>query len=218
MDLNSIADAKQKFRIRFRIRIRSKVSFGFGSGFESGFESRIRIQIRTLDSDLDQKLAKTSFFFVLKFLPSLIFKHKKAPSLSSVTWLRTRFAINLQDSDPDLLVSKRHGSADPDPYQKVTDSQHCAHLLENVFDCTAIVATTWYVHITIRTTVPYFSLKIRLFFRFFSDPVSVPDSYPDPNPDPKRLFRFRIGSGSGQKFRILQDPVPDPQHWIWIRL
>ena len=32
----------------------------------------------------------------------------------------------------------------------------------------------------------------------------------------KRLFRFRIGSGSGQKFRILPDPVPvpDPQHWI----
>ncbi len=72
----SVADRKQKFRIRLRIRIRPQVSFGsgsgFGSGFESGFESRIRIRIRILDQDLDQKLAK--FFFVLKFLRSLIFK------------------------------------------------------------------------------------------------------------------------------------------------
>jgi hypothetical protein len=66
---------------------------------------------------------------------------------------------------------------------------------------------------------PYFSLKIGLlFYRFFSDPVSDPDSNLDPNPDPKRLFRFRIGSGSGQKFRFHQvpDPVldPDPQQWL----
>ncbi len=38
--------------------------------------------------------------------------------------------------------------------------------------------------------------------RFFSNPVSDPDS----NTEPKRLFRFRIGSGSGKKFRILPDP------------
>jgi hypothetical protein len=68
----SVADPKQKFRILFRIRIRPEVSFGsgFGSGFESGFESRIRIRVRILDPDLDQKLVK--FFFVLKFLRSLI--------------------------------------------------------------------------------------------------------------------------------------------------
>ncbi len=41
-----------------------------------------------------------------------------------------------------------------------------------------------------------------------SDPVSDPDSNPDSNPDPKCLFRIRIGSG--RKFRILTDPVPDP--------
>ncbi len=46
------------------------------------------------------------------------------------------------------------------------------------------------------------------------DPDSNPVSDPDLNPDPKRFFRFRIGSGSGQKFRILPDPVPDPQHWL----
>ncbi len=72
--VRSVADPKQKYRIRLRIRIRPEVSFGsgsgFGSGFESGFESRIRIRI--LDQDQDQKLAK--FFFVLKFLRSLIFK------------------------------------------------------------------------------------------------------------------------------------------------
>jgi hypothetical protein len=33
-------------------------------------------------------------------------------------------------------------------------------------------------------------------------------SDPDSNLDPKRLFWFRIGSGSGQKFRILPDPDP----------
>ncbi len=51
-----------------------------------------------------------------------------------------------------------------------------------------------------------------LFYRFILDPDSNPVSDPDSNPDPKRLFRFRIGSGSGQKFRIL--PVPDPQHCL----
>jgi hypothetical protein len=30
-------------------------------------------------------------------------------------------------------------------------------------------------------------------------------------------FQIRIGSGSGQKFRILTDPVPDPQQWVWYR-
>ncbi len=98
--LSNVADPKLKFRLRFRIRIQPKVSFGF----ESGFESRIRIRIRILDSVLDQKLAKTSFF-VLKFLPSLIFKHKKA-AFPQLPWLgyETRCAINLQDSDPDPLV------------------------------------------------------------------------------------------------------------------
>ncbi len=111
----SVADPKQKFRIRFWIRIRPKVSFGFGSGFESGsksgfesgFGSQIRTRIRILDSDLDQKLAKTSVFFCSKIFtqPHLrSSKIKRLLSLSSVTWLRTRCAINLQDSDPDPLV------------------------------------------------------------------------------------------------------------------
>jgi hypothetical protein len=39
-------------------------------------------------------------------------------------------------------ISKRDGSANPDPYQKVTDPQHCGQLILNVFYCTAIVATT----------------------------------------------------------------------------
>ncbi len=49
--------------------------------------------------------------------------------------------------------------------------------------------------------------------------VSDLDSKPGPetiisNPvsDPERLFRFRIRSGCGQKFRIL--PVPDPHYWF----
>jgi hypothetical protein len=61
--------------------------------------------------------------------------------------------------------------------------------------------------------LPFFGLKIvLLFYRFVSDPVSDPDSNPDSNPDPKCLFRIRIGSGSGQKFRVLTDP--DPQHCL----
>jgi hypothetical protein len=50
----SVADPKQKFRIRSRIRIRPEFSFGF--------ESRIRVRIQIVDSYLDQKLAKNSFF------------------------------------------------------------------------------------------------------------------------------------------------------------
>jgi hypothetical protein len=46
------------------------------------------------------------------------------------------------------------------------------------------------------------------FYIFISNPVSDPDT----NPDTKFLFRFRIGSGSGQKFRVLPDP--DPQNWL----
>ncbi len=38
------------------------------------------------------------------------------------------------------------------------------------------------------------------------------------NPDPKRLYQFRIGTGSRQQLRILPDPdpVPDPQHSLWL--
>jgi hypothetical protein len=78
-----VADPTQKFCIWFRTRIRPEVSLGSGSGsksksgFESGTESWIRIQIRNWT---------------------------KLPSLSSVPWLQTRCAINLQDSDPDRLV------------------------------------------------------------------------------------------------------------------
>ena len=46
------------------------------------------------------------------------------------------------------------------------------------------------------------------FYIFISNPVSDPDT----NPGTKFLFRFRIGSGSGQKFQVLPDP--DPQHWL----
>ncbi len=61
---------------------------------------------------------------------------------------------------------------------------------------------------------PYFSLNIRLLFSdLFRIRIRIRIRNPDPKPDPKCLFRFRIGSGSGQKFRILTDPVPDPQHW-----
>ncbi len=76
----SVADPKQKFRIRSRIRLRPEVSFGFGfeSGSKSGFGS----------------------------------------------------------------ISKRHGSADQDPYQTIKDPQPCAQLPVNVFYCTAIVDTT----------------------------------------------------------------------------
>ncbi len=65
--------------------------------------------------------------------------------------------------------------------------------------------------------LPFFGLKIRLlFYCFVSEPVSDPDSNPDSNPDPKCLFWIRIGSG--QKFRILTDPVPDPQHWTRVQI
>ncbi len=95
--LINVADPKQKFLIRFRIRIRPKVSFGFGfesgseSGLKSGCESRLRIRIRILYSDLDQKLEKL-LFFVLTFLPSLIFKHKKAalPQLRDLSTIKVR--------------------------------------------------------------------------------------------------------------------------------
>ncbi len=63
--------------------------------------------------------------------------------------------------------------------------------------------------------LPLFWPKCKaLFYRFISDPDSNPVSDPDSNPDPKRLYRFRIGSGSGQKFRILPDPVrKDPDSY-----
>jgi hypothetical protein len=51
--------------------------------------------------------------------------------------------------------------------------------------------------------LPNFGLKTRPFFTDFFDPVSDPNSNPELISDPKRLFRFRIGFGSGQKFQIL---------------
>ncbi len=53
-----------------------------------------------------------------------------------------------------------------------------------------------------RMKLPYFVLKVRLRF---TDLFWIRI---------QNLGRFRIGSGSGQKFRILPDPVPDPQHCL----
>jgi hypothetical protein len=90
------------------LRIRNK---SFGSGFGSGSGLKL-----VSDSDPDSNPGLNpdpnpgfgsrsetgqNFFFVLKFLPSLIFKHKKRlPFLSSMTWC----AINLQNSDSYPLV------------------------------------------------------------------------------------------------------------------
>jgi hypothetical protein len=82
--MSSVADPKLKFRIRFRIRIRPAVSFESGSGFEAWIWIRIRNW---------PKLP----LFVLKFLRSLIFKHKKSaiPQLRDLATnkLRNKFSI-----------------------------------------------------------------------------------------------------------------------------
>jgi hypothetical protein len=92
----SVADPKQKFRIR----IRSEVSFGFGS------QSWIRIYryIRN----------RPKLLFFLKFLLSLIFKHKKA-ALPQLRDLATNKVRNKFAGFGTRSISKRHGSADPDP-------------------------------------------------------------------------------------------------------
>jgi hypothetical protein len=78
------------------LRIRNK-SFGSGYGSGSGLQLVLNpIRIRILDWDPDQKLAKTSSF-LLKFLRSLIFKHKKSviPQLRDLATnnLRNKFSI-----------------------------------------------------------------------------------------------------------------------------
>jgi hypothetical protein len=122
------------------LRIRNK-SFGsdFGSGsglksgFESGSESWIRIQVRNW--------LKLIFFLFENFDPASSSNKEKAafPQLRDLATnrVRNKFAGFRSGS-----ISKRHGSADPDPYQKVTNPQHCVQLLVNVFYYTAIVATT----------------------------------------------------------------------------
>ncbi len=98
------------------------------------------------DSDLDQKLAKTFFFC------SKIFKHKKAalPQLRDLATNKVRNNFAGFDSGS---ISKRHGFADSDPYQKVTDQQQCAQLLVKVSTLQQLlllfVKNVKYVHITI---------------------------------------------------------------------
>ncbi len=82
-------------------------------GSETGSRSCLNV---VLDSDPDSnpdpnpgfrsrsETGQKSSFIVLEFATSLIFKHKR-PFHSSVTLLPRRCAINLQDSDSDLLVS-----------------------------------------------------------------------------------------------------------------
>jgi hypothetical protein len=132
------------------LRIRNN-SFGSGLGSGSGLKL-------VSNSDPNPGFGSRSetgqnFFFVLKFLPSLIFKNKKAafPQLHDLATskVRNKFAGFGFGS-----ISKRHGSADLDPYQTVTDKQHCAQLPVNVFYC-----------IGNHVKPAYFSLK------FFSDPV-----------------------------------------------
>ncbi len=122
------------------------------------------------DPDLDQKLAKTAFF-VLKFLPNLIFKHKKAafPQLCDLAMNKVcnNFAVFWSGS-----IGKRHGSVDPSLYQNVTDQQRWLQLLENVKYCMYNCMK-----------LPYFVPKKRLLFRDFV-----------------RIQNISIGSGSSQKF------------------
>ncbi len=110
-------------------------------------------------------------------------------------------------------ISKRHGSVDPDPYQKVTDPQHCAQLLVNVFYCTAIVATTFkFVHITICTTLfqPENKAVLKIFYgsSFGSGFESGSETFISV---PNRIrIRQKVsdssGSGSGSGSGTLPDP------------
>jgi hypothetical protein len=96
------------------LRIRNKnFGSGFGSGsgvklvsgseFESGFESRIWIRIRILDSDAAQKQVKLFFY------PASSSNIKRLSSTNKVHNKLSGFGSG--------SIGKRHGSADPDPYQ-----------------------------------------------------------------------------------------------------
>jgi hypothetical protein len=101
------------------LRIRNGSDFGSGSGLKLVSDS---------DPDTNPGFGSRSetgqnfFFFVLKFLPSLIFKHKKA-ALPQLRDLATNKVRNKFAGFGSGSISKRHGSADPDPYQKVTYPQ-----------------------------------------------------------------------------------------------
>jgi hypothetical protein len=95
------------------LRIRNKsIGSGFGSG--SGLKlvsdpdsNPVPNPDSNPGSNLDPNLefgTGKKLFFVLKFYPASSSNIKRLPSLSYVTWLRKRCAINLQDSDPDLFV------------------------------------------------------------------------------------------------------------------
>ncbi len=95
--LKSVSDPDPAWSL-FRIRIRPEVCFG--SGFESGSKSEFK-------SGLESRLETgQNFFFVLKFLPSLIFKHKKAAFPQPRDLVTNKERNKLQDSDPDPLVRR----------------------------------------------------------------------------------------------------------------
>ncbi len=97
------------------LRIRNK-SFGSGSGLKlvSDSDPDSNPDANT-DSSPDSNPGNygfgsrsetdQNFFYLFKnFYPASSSNIKKLPSLSSMTWLRTRCATNLQDSYPDPLV------------------------------------------------------------------------------------------------------------------
>jgi ribosomal protein S17E len=161
----------KSFLIRFRIRILPEVSFG--SGFESGFnpefesrsESRIRIQIKNWPN-----------FFVLKFLPSLIFKHKKAAFRQlrdlATNKVRNKFA--------------GYGSWSNGKRQNLTYPQLCVQLL-----------LMWNMYN--RMKLPYFGLKIRLLFTDFfliQIRIWIRNVYFCSGSDPAKRVLYPSGSGS----------------------
>jgi hypothetical protein len=83
------------------LRIRNK---SFGSGLGSGLKL-VSDSDPDSNPDLNPGFGSKSetgqnFFFCSKiFYPASSSKIKRLPSLSSMTWLRTRCVINLQDSD-----------------------------------------------------------------------------------------------------------------------
>jgi hypothetical protein len=65
-------------------------------------------------------------------------------------------------------ISKRHGSADSDPYQKVTDQQQCAQLLVKVSILLQLLLlhlkNVKYVHITIWTSAAWKKESFQIFW------------------------------------------------------
>jgi hypothetical protein len=120
-------DTRKQYPLPYGLRNRCRQCCGSGSGLKLVLDPNPNLNPDPNRGFGSRSETGQNFFFELTFLHSLIFKHKMSAFSQFrdlATKVRNKFAGFGSGS-----IGKRYGSADPYPYQNVTDPQLCINYL-----------------------------------------------------------------------------------------